>query len=52
MSFAGWLVVFFLIFLFISVLIYVLVIKAFYWGDKKEAPKKKVSDPESDPDRQ
>ena len=40
MSFVGWLAVFFLILLFISVLIYVLVIKAFYWGDKKEPPKK------------
>jgi hypothetical protein len=41
MSFFGWIAVFFLIFLVISVLVYVLVIKAFYWGDKKEAPKSK-----------
>lgn len=40
MSFAGWIAIFFLVFLGISVLIYVLVIKAFYWGDKKEPPKK------------
>lgn len=52
MSFVGWLVVFFLILLFISVLIYVLVIKAFYWGDKKEPPTKKVSARENDTDRQ
>ena len=41
MSFIGWLAVFFLIFLGISVLVYVLVIKSFYWGDKKEPPTKK-----------
>lgn len=51
MSFFGWLLVFFLILLFISVLIYVLVIKAFYWGDKKEAPKRKEQGRETDPDR-
>ena len=52
MSFYAWLGVFFLILLGISVLIYVLVIKAFYWGDKKEAPKRKVKDREIPTDRQ
>jgi hypothetical protein len=41
MSTLGWLVLFFFILLAISVLVYVLVIKAFYWGDKKEPPAKK-----------
>ncbi|MFL6467042.1 MAG: hypothetical protein ACJ72Z_03700 [Pyrinomonadaceae bacterium] len=41
MSFYASLAVFFLILLFVSVLVYVLVIKAFYWGDKKEPPAKK-----------
>lgn len=35
------LAIFFLVLIFISVLVYVLVIKAFYWGDKKEPPTKK-----------
>jgi len=41
MSTFAWLIVFFLILLAISVLVYVLVIKAFYWGDKREPPVKK-----------
>jgi nitrogen fixation-related uncharacterized protein len=41
MSTLGWLVLFFFILLAISVLVYVLVIKAFYWGDRKEPPAKK-----------
>ena len=52
MSFTGWLAFFFLIFLFISVLIYVLVIKAFYWGNKNEPPKPKARDCETPSDRQ
>ena len=44
MSSLGWLIVFFFVLLFISVLVYVLVIKAFYWGDKKEPPKRKGQD--------
>ena len=36
-----WLILFFFIFLFISITVYVLVVKAFYWGDKKEPPAKK-----------
>ena len=41
MSTLGWLVLFFFVLLAISVLVYVLVIKAFYWGDKREPPPKK-----------
>jgi hypothetical protein len=51
MSFYGWLAIFFLILLGISVLIYVLVIKAFYWGDKKNAPKPRERSHETDSDR-
>jgi hypothetical protein len=35
-----WLVIFFFVLLFICLLIYVLVIRAFYWGDKREPPTK------------
>ena len=52
MSFYGWLAVFFLILLGISVLIYVLVIKEFYWGDKKAPAKRKEQGREIPPDRQ
>ena len=41
MSTLGWLFLFFFILLAISILVYVLVIKAFYWGDKKEPPAKR-----------
>ncbi len=41
MSFLAWMVVFFFVFLGLSILVYVLVVKAFYWGDKKEPPTKK-----------
>jgi hypothetical protein len=41
MSTLGWLVLFFFVLLAISVLVYVLVVKAFYWGDKNEPPAKK-----------
>lgn len=41
MSLLGWLTVFFLVLLALSVLVYLLVIKSFYWGDKKEPPTKK-----------
>ena len=34
-------VAFFFILLFLSILVYVLVVKAFYWGDKKGPPTKK-----------
>ena len=32
----AWLIVFFFILLALSILVYVLVVRAFYWGDKKE----------------
>jgi NADH:ubiquinone oxidoreductase subunit 2 (subunit N) len=35
-----WLVVFFLIITALSVFVYVVTVKTFYWGDKKEAPTK------------
>ncbi|MGH9948543.1 MAG: hypothetical protein ACRD6X_15300 [Pyrinomonadaceae bacterium] len=41
MSSLAWFIVFFFVLLLISVLVYVLVIRAFYWGDKKESPAKK-----------
>jgi hypothetical protein len=41
MSPLAWLVVFFFVLLFISLVVYVLVIRAFYWGDKNEPPTKK-----------
>lgn len=41
MSPTAWLVVFFFILLGLSILVYVLVVRAFYWGDKKEPPAKK-----------
>ncbi len=37
----AWLVVFFFVLLGLSILVYVLVVRAFYWGDKKEPPTKK-----------
>lgn len=37
MSSLGWLIVFFFGICFLVVLVYVLVVKAFYWGDKKES---------------
>jgi len=38
MSSLAWLIVFFFILLFISILVYVLVVRAYYWGDKKGPP--------------
>ncbi|MFM9904906.1 MAG: hypothetical protein ACKVQJ_10095 [Pyrinomonadaceae bacterium] len=38
MSSIAWLVAFFFILLFLSILVYVLTVRAFYWGDKKEPP--------------
>jgi Na+-transporting methylmalonyl-CoA/oxaloacetate decarboxylase gamma subunit len=40
MSSLAWLTVIFFFLCFLVVLVYVLVVKAFYWGDKKE-PKSK-----------
>ena len=51
MSPLAWLVVFFFILLFLCILVYVLVVRAFYWGDKKEAPKRKERDHGNSPDR-
>ena len=41
MSSIAWLVVFFFILLGLSILVYVLVVRAFYWGDKKGPPAKR-----------
>ncbi|HEV7700039.1 MAG TPA: hypothetical protein VGO43_07405 [Pyrinomonadaceae bacterium] len=41
MSSLAWLAVFFFVLLFICLLVYVLVVRAFYWGDKSEPPTKK-----------
>jgi len=41
MSSLAWLIVFFFILLTLSLTVYVLVVRAFYWGDKKEPPTKK-----------
>ncbi len=41
MSSLAWLILIFLALVFLSILVYVLVIRAFYWGDKKEPPAKK-----------
>ncbi len=41
MSPLAWLIAFFFILLFLSILVYVLVVRAFYWGDKKGPPDKK-----------
>jgi hypothetical protein len=40
MSFAFKIFIFFLIFCFISVLVYFLVVRAFYWGNRKGPPGK------------
>jgi hypothetical protein len=41
MSSLAWLVVYFFIFVFICLAVYVAVVRAFYWGDRKEPPSKK-----------
>jgi hypothetical protein len=41
MSPFAWLIVFFFVLLFICLAVYVLAVRAFYWGDKKEPPTKK-----------
>ena len=41
MSSLAWLIVIFITLVGLSILVYVLVVRAFYWGDKKEPPKKK-----------
>ena len=40
MSLMAWLGVFFVVLLGLSILVYVLVVRAFYWGDKNEPPTK------------
>ena len=44
MSSIIWLIGFFFLILFISILVYVLVVRAFYWGDKKGPPAGKDSE--------
>lgn len=39
-SAALWILGFFVILLAICLVVYVLVVRAFYWGDKKEPPKR------------
>jgi hypothetical protein len=41
MSPLAWLIVIFFVLLFLCIAIYVLVVRAFYWGDKKGPPAKK-----------
>lgn len=38
MSFTLKIVLFFLIFCFLSLLVYFLVVRAYYWGNRKEPP--------------
>lgn len=38
MSSLTWLIILFFVLCFLVLLVYVLVVKAFYWGDKKEPP--------------
>ena len=40
MSSLTWLIIFFFTLLFLSILVYVLVVRAYYWGDKKGPPSK------------
>ncbi len=45
MSPLAWLIVFFFILCFLVLLVYVLVVRAFYWGARKDAPvKEKTAD--------
>lgn len=41
MSPTAWFVLFFFVLLGLSLLVYVLVVRAYYWGDKKGPPGKK-----------
>ena len=50
MSPLAWLIVFFFVLLFLCILVYVLVVRAFYWGDKKEPSKRKERDHGNRPD--
>ena len=42
MSSLAWLILIFFVLVFLSILVYVLVVRAFYWGDKKQPPTKKL----------
>jgi hypothetical protein len=41
MSSLSWLILIFLTLVSLSILVYVLVVRAFYWGDRKEPPTRK-----------
>ena len=41
MSSLAWMIIFFFVLLGICILVYVLVVRAFYWGDKSGPPKKR-----------
>ncbi|HVF47187.1 MAG TPA: hypothetical protein VNA17_06450 [Pyrinomonadaceae bacterium] len=41
MSSLAWLIIFFFVLLGLSILVYVLVVRTYYWGDKKEPPSRK-----------
>ncbi|MEO6590112.1 MAG: hypothetical protein ABIP06_12490 [Pyrinomonadaceae bacterium] len=40
MSSLAWLVIIFIGLCFLVLLVYILIVRAFYWGDKQEPPKK------------
>jgi len=40
MSSLTWMIIFFFVLLGICMLVYILVVRAFYWGDKSGPPKK------------
>jgi hypothetical protein len=44
MSSLAWLIVIFFVLCFLVLAVYVLVVKAFYWGDKTDPPKKVKSE--------
>jgi len=52
MSSLAWLIIFFFVLLFICLVVYVLVVRAYYWGDRDGPPVKrpKGSDREKPPD--
>lgn len=41
MSSITWLIILFLLLIFVSIAVYVAVVRAYYWGDKNEPPTKK-----------
>lgn len=46
MSSLGWLILLFFIFCFVMILVYFPVVRAFYWGDKKDPPKSRKGEEE------